>query len=446
MASPRNRLAGPQSLAIASDDCTRSGRKDFLVPQTIHSHTFDNGLVLLAEPLAWLESAAFTLLIPAGCSLEPADRGGLAALACEMALRGCGPRDSRAFVDALDALGLERGESVNAAHASFGGATLARNLMPALSIYADLVRRPHLADEQLEAARATTLQELESVEDDPSHKVMIELRRRHYPDPWGRPSTGERSGIESSTIEDVRSFVSRNFQPQGAILAVAGRVEWAPLVDLVGSLFGDWKPAPPAATKETAAGAKQAHLSHESNQTQIGVAYPSVAYRDPQYFQAWGAVGALSGGMSCRLFTEVRERRGLCYSVYATHHTLRDRGSVLCYAGTSAERAQETLDVLVAELVRLARGIEPFELERLKARVKSGLIMQQESSSARSGAIARDWYLLGRVRPLDELGALVDALTCESINVYLAAHPPRDFTIVTLGSQPLEVPVAVSAA
>ena len=148
--------------------------------------------------------------------------------------------------------------------------------------------------------------------------------------------------------------------------------------------------------------------------------------------------------MSSRLFTEVREKRGLCYSVYATMHTLRDRGSVLCYAGTSAERAQETLDVTLAELVRLAEGMQPDELDRLKARIKSGLIMQQESSISRSGAIARDWYHLGRVRTLDEIGRLVDALSCESINSYLAANPPRDFTIVTLGPQPLEVPLGVS--
>lgn len=148
--------------------------------------------------------------------------------------------------------------------------------------------------------------------------------------------------------------------------------------------------------------------------------------------------------MSCRLFTEIRERRGLCYSVYASHHTLVDRGSVLCYAGTSAERAQETLDVLVAELKRLAAGIEPAELARLKARVKSGLIMQQESSSARSGSIAREHYLLGRVRTLDEISKLVDAVTYESINAYLAANPPRDFVVATLGPAPLELPDGVS--
>ena len=162
-------------------------------------------------------------------------------------------------------------------------------------------------------------------------------------------------------------------------------------------------------------------------------------YRDENYFQAWGTVGVLSGGSSARLFTEVRERRGLCYSVYAVCHTLRDRGAVFCYAGTSADRAQETLDVTVGELARLADGIENDELDRLKARMKSALIMQQESSAARSGAIARDWYHLGRARTLDEVGCLVDALTHRSINAYLADHPPGDFTIVTLGPHELEL-------
>jgi predicted Zn-dependent peptidase len=113
---------------------------------------------------------------------------------------------------------------------------------------------------------------------------------------------------------------------------------------------------------------------------------------------------------------------------------------VLCYAGTTTERAQETLDVTHAELVRLGQGIEQGELDRLKARIKSGLIMQQESTSARSGAIARDWYHLGRVRSLDELGGEIDALTAATINAYLAGHPPTEFTFATLGPQPLTIP------
>ncbi len=409
----------------------------------IVSHTYANGLVLVAEPMPSLESAAFTFLLPAGCALDPEGLSGLGSFTCEMSLRGSGERDSRAFVQDLENLGVERGESVSTSHTSFSGATLSRNLFPALTIFADLLRRPHFPDDQLEAARLVVLQELSAIEDEPGQKVMLELRRRQYPEPWGRPSHGERSALEAIGLEHIHDYFRRHYHPNGAIVGVAGNLDWDSLKEHVGQLFDDWAPQ---SASEPATGrwlSKREHIHHESNQTQIGIGFESLPYRHPDYFQAWGAIGVLSGGMSSRLFTEVREKRGLCYSVYATMHTLRDRGSVLCYAGTSAERAQETLDVTLEELVRLAQGIRSDELARLKARIKSSLIMQQESSSSRSSAIARDWYHLGRVRTLDELSRLLDALSCESINAFLAEHPPRDFTVVTLGPHPLEVPVGI---
>lgn len=407
--------------------------------QAIHSHTFDNGLVLLAETMDWLESAAFTLLLPAGYAIDPIDRLGLANFACEMAQRGCGSRDSRQFVEDLDRLGVDQSVSVTGAHTSFGGAMLAQNLPAALAIFADLVRAPRLPDEQLEDARQVCLQEIWSLEDDLAQKTMWRLKQRHYGDPWGRVPQGLTETVEQITLGDIGRHVRSNYAPQGAVLSVAGKVDWPQLLDTVGSLWGDWQQAAPPPVQQQPAGAGYEHLPFASSQTQIGVAYPSVPYRDRDYFQARGAVGILSDGMSSRLFTEVREKRGLCYSVYASCHSLRDRGSVLAYAGTSSERAQETLDVLLAELRRLEAGVESAELQRLKARIKSTLIMQQESSAARSVTMAADWYHLGRLLTLQELGQIIDDLSCESINRYLQAHPPRDFTVVTLGAQPLEV-------
>jgi predicted Zn-dependent peptidase len=414
------------------------------VSNSIYSHEYRNGLVLVAEPMLSLESAAFSFMTPAGCRYEPPDRLGLAGFTCDMALRGAGERDGRQFLHDLEILGVERSESVNSSHTSFSGATLADNLSAALELYADMLRRPRMPGDEVEASRLVVLQELLGVEDEPSHKVMMELRRHHYPEPLGRPSQGDRPGVESIGIDDVNNFFSRYWRPNGTILGVAGNFDWPALRDRVGELFEDWPTVDVHEPEEGPRPERRAHLHHDVNQTQIGIAYESVPYRDPDYFQASGAIGVLSGGMSSRLFTEVREKRGLCYSVYATLHSLRDRGCVLCYAGTSAERAQETLDVTVAELLRLPQGVRANELDRLKARIKSGLIMQQESSIARGGALARDWYHLGRARSLDEVGALVDALSCESINEYLERHPPRDFTFVTLGPNPLEVPVGVS--
>lgn len=406
----------------------------------IFRHALSNGLVLVAEPMDWLESVACTLLLPAGSVHDPEDRSGLAGFTCEMALRGAGERDSRRIIEDLDNLGVERGESVGDAFTSYSGAMLAGNFPAALGIVVDTVRRPHLPEEQLEASRLGLFQEIQAVEDEPADRVMIELKRRHYPFPWGRPSHGDEPSVEATTLDDIRGFFQRHYRPNGGVLAVAGKIDWDRLKDLAEELLGDWPRGPEPAVAERSRQGGYVHLPAETNQTHIGIAYPTIPFGHEKYYESAAAVGVLSGGMSSRLFTEVRERRGLCYAVHAGYSTLPHLAAVVCYAGTSAERAQETLDVTIAELQRLARGIEPAELERLKARIRSNLVMQQESSFGRSGSMAREWALTGRVQTLEEIEARVARLSCEGINAYLAERPPRDFAVVTLGPKPLEVP------
>ncbi len=212
----------------------------------------------------------------------------------------------------------------------------------------------------------------------------------------------------------------------------------------VEELFGDWTPHAPPAWVETPAERGQEHLPHTSAQTHIGIAYDSVPYSHPDYFRARAAVGALSDGMSSRFFTEVRENRGLSYAVWATNTSTQKYGAVLCYAGTGADRAQQTLDVMLGELVRLREGIYADELQRIQIRIKSGLVMQQESSPARAASNAGDWYYLGRVQTLDEVEQIIDALTVEDVNNYLTANPPRNFTVVTLGQEALQSPALPS--
>ncbi len=403
----------------------------------IHTHVYDNGLVLVAEEMPHLESAAFTFLLSAGSVYDPEPKPGLAAFTCEMVLRGCGSRDGREFIDDLDNLGIDRGESVSSAHTAYSGSMLAENLYAALDIYADLLLRPHLPADKIEAGRQVVLQEVLSIEDEPGHKVMQQLKEQHLRAPYGKPSHGTVPGLEAVEHADIVQFWKSQYVPGGTVLSVAGRLDWEALRDHVGQLFADWRGGPVPEVPPGQRGQRVLHLPFDSNQTQIGLAYESVPYSHKDYFHASAGVGALSSGSSSRLFTEVREKRGLCYTVYASYYSTRHEGAVLCYAGTSAERAQETLDVTLAELRRLPQGIEEYELQRLKARVKSALMMQQESSMSRTMAIVRDWYYLGRVRSRDELGALVDALSVESINRYLAEHPPREMTVVTLGPQPL---------
>ena len=409
------------------------------MPQEVFQHSFANGLTLLAEPMAHVRSASLNFLIPAGCVYDPPDRLGAGAILADLITRGAGDRDSRELTLAMDNLGLDSSESVGSVHTRFWGATVGTNLAPALELYGDILRRPHLPDDEMEAVRSLALQDIRGLEDEPRSKVLVELRKRHYPAPLGNDHRGTVEGVTALTIEELRERHARLFRPRGAILAVAGNFEWAPMKDQVERLFGDWRgdaPAPPAPGQR---GEKRGHITKDLAQTQIAAAYASVPVGDPDYYAAMGAVHVLSGGMSSRLFTEVREKRALCYSVWASYQTFKDRASVIAYAGTTNERAQETLDVLFHELRRLPQGIELEEVERVQAGLKSSLIMQQESTSARALALASDWYNLGGVRSFDEIQAAVNALTPESIVAHVRRCPPADFTIVTLGPKPLEV-------
>ena len=409
------------------------------MPQEVFQHSFANGLTLLAEPMPHVRSAALNFLLPAGCVYDRPDRLGAGAVLADLITRGAGERDSRELTLAMDNLGLDSSESVGSVHMRFWGATVGRNLPAALELYADVLLRPHLPEDELDAVRSLALQDIRGLEDEPRSKVLVELRKRHYPSPLGNDHRGTVEGVSALTIEDIRQRHKRLFRPGGAILAVAGNFEWAPLKGQVERLFGDWRgdaPTPPAPGQR---GDKRGHVAKDLAQTQIAAAYASVPVGDPDYYAAMGAVHVLSGGMSSRLFTEVREKRALCYSVWASYQTFKDRASIIAYAGTTNERAQETLDVLLGELRRLPAGIELEEVERVQAGLKSSLIMQQESTSARALALASDWYNLGRVRSFDEIQSAVNALTPEGVLSHVRRHPPADFTIVTLGPKPLEV-------
>jgi predicted Zn-dependent peptidase len=415
-----------------------------MADQQIQTHSISSGLTLIVEPMADVQSAAFALLIPAGSNYDPPEKSGAAAVLCDWIMRGAGSRDNRELTTELDNLGVQRSEGVGNSHISFSGATVAESLPQTLRLYADVVRSPHLPEDEFGPAVLGVEQNLQAIEDEPRQKVMVELRRRCYEAPWGVPSEGTLEGVASLTPDVVRRLYEQCVNPNDAILGIAGKVDVQQAIELVEELFGDWKAKPAPKYAVGPRGPQRDHIQHESTQTQIGIAYDSVPYCDSDYYAAWAAVSILSGGMSSRLFTEVREKRGLCYSVYASLNSLRDRGKVLCYAGTTVERAQETLDVTLRELIRIRDGVAKDELDRCKARAKSSLIMQQESSSSRASSNARDWYHLGRVTTLDEVRKKIEAVTVESLLDYVSRYPAKDFTVLTLGPKPLEVNLEVS--
>jgi predicted Zn-dependent peptidase len=405
----------------------------------LFEHSLQNGLTLVAEAIPNSRTAAFQFIIHAGAVTDPSDRLGSGAILADLAFRGAGSRDARALSDALDDLGLQRGGGADLEYASYSGSMLSDDLLDALGLFADVLLQPHLSEESLPPAQAMALHRLQSLEDQPAQKLFVHLLNAFLPEPYGRSSMGTEEGIANLSPENVRADHALRYRPEGAILGVAGKFDWDALKAAVEQLFSEWagNASAPAPFGETMRNA-YLHLPQDTAQEQIGVAYAEVPPSHPEFYSAVMASQILSGGFASRLFTEVREKRGLAYSVSASVRALRDTGYAIAYAGTTPERSQETLDVLLAELQRMLEGVTEEEVRRARTGLLSSLVMQGESTGSRVGSITRDHFLRGRVRTLDEIRSEVEKVTPQSIQEHLENHPPADFTIATLGPTELE--------
>lgn len=401
-------------------------------------HRLDNGLTVVGQQMENVSSAAMALLVPVGAAHDPDGMEGAGSVAAEWLLRGAGDRDTRGLNDALDRLGCRHDEAVRSEHVHLSAVQLAEHLPAVLSIYADIVLRPRLEAGTFAPCRDLTVQDLAALEDEPARKCNLLLREKFYPRPLGRCALGTRDALAGMTDSALREHVRRCLSPAGAVLAVAGAVEPDRMADLAGEHLGEWPADAGRSVETTPPEGGYTHLRKDSAQTHIGLAYASVPLDHEDYYPARLAETVLSGGMSSRLFTEVREKRGLVYHVSAHHHSLPGHAGMFAYAGTRPERAQETFDVTVGELARLAEGIEESELATAQTQLKSGLILQGESTSARAAALARDWHQLGRLRSLEEIADAVDTVTTERVLACARAHPARRLTVLTIGPEPVD--------
>jgi predicted Zn-dependent peptidase len=402
-------------------------------------HVLDNGMVLLGESMAGVGSVACAYMLPAGAALMPAGACGAANVVSDWVFRGAGDRDSRQLGDALDALGLHRSSSVGSAHLSIGAALEASNLAEALALHGDIILRPRLSDEQFELARQLAIEGVLALDDEPRQRVMIELRKRFYGEPLGRSTVGEIAELENLTSTATHAIVGSSFDVGRTVFAVAGKYDFEAVCRQMESTFGACESAPVEAPQVHPRPGKYTHIPNEGAQVHIGLMTDTAKFTDETYYEARAAVSVLSGGMSARLFTEVREKRGLCYAIGARYHSLKDAAGIMCYAGTTPDKAQETVDVIVSEFRRLAEGIGEAELDRAKIGLKSSLVMQSESSRSRVGSMGSDYYMLGRVRSLEEIKRRIEATSVESVLSFLKENPFDDFTVVTIGAREVRV-------
>ncbi len=384
---------------------------------------------------------ALDLRVPVGSAHDPVGHEGSAGVLEEWLYKGAGGRNARAFQDALDDLGLRRSGGAGIEATRFGVSGLTADLPAALALIADLLRRPALPPEELPILVDLARQDLEGLEDSPPDLLAVAARRLAFPRVPGssfagfaHPVSGTLEGLARLTVESLRAFLTR-YGPRGSVLGLVADADPAEVRELLERTFADWQGGQHDVVPVAFQPGGRVHLPHEdAEQTHLSVTAPGVSPHSPDWLSWQVALAALSGGSASRLFHAVREERGLAYSVQASSVLLGGQGFLTAYAGSTPERAPETLEVLLAELARLPQGLSQAEFGRARAGLVAGVVFGAESLRGRASGLTRDLAVFGRVRSVAELRAELGALSLEEVNAFLAGYDPVPYaTVVTLG-------------
>ncbi len=401
--------------------------------------TLPNGLCVICEVMPAAESVAYELVLPGGIVCDPGHLGGLSLILSEMLSRGAGPYDSRALSDEFDKLGMRHSENAGQDRYVLRGMCLKGDERRGLELLAELALRPHLPESHLESIKDLLLLDIDALKDAPADRVSLALHQKYFRDPYGRSPYGDVEGIKDAGIKDLAGLHQRLFRPSGSILSVSGAFDQEEIADFAGQLFAGWEGEAAELVPAESSGCDfYEHVQDDkSAQQYLAAAFPSVPFGHPQYYVVRVLSEILSGGMFGRLFLELREKRGLCYSVFARYSAGKDSGTLSAHASTTPENCGELVAVLIDELQHAAEGLRDDELARAKVNVETSLILSEEGVSSACSGNAGDWWFIRRIRPLEEIQKGINRVCREAIIEYLETHPPQPFGLVTLGRKRL---------
>ena len=388
------------------------------LPPNYFYHRLPNGIEMIGQSMPSLNSLAFGMQFDAAVINEPADKNGLAHLFEYMLFQGTKEKDARALNEAFESLGARKGASTGLETAQVWAQIVHTKFDDTLALISELLRTSTFPKDELEQMRNIILQEIRRRDDEPMSRIFELVRTNFYQGTaLARPLLGTNESVKDLQRYDLRQFWQARYQPNNMLFAIAGKFDWEHVIARVESLFGSWQgnatPAPDQAPRP----APHIALEHqEGKQEHLALMVPFPNYTDPDYYSALVVSEVLGGNMASRLFVEVREKRGLVYTVSAGQTANKHIGALRVYAGTKPEQAHECLEVIVNELRKLEKeGITADELERARIQLKSETVMRGEGSGARMGSIARSWWFERKVHTIQEVKEAIDAVTQESI-------------------------------
>jgi len=391
---------------------------------TLQIHTLSNGLRIVTEHMPGLKSASVGVWVTAGGRHERAEQNGIAHFLEHMAFKGTARRTALQIAEAIEDVGGYINAYTSREMTAYYARVLEADVPLALDVIADIVLNPAFDPAEIEIERGVILQEIGQVLDTPDDIVFDWLQEVAYPDqPIGRSILGPVERVSAFSKSDLAAFVTERYAPGEMIIAAAGAVDHDAIVRAAEKLFGDLTPRLSKPVTPALFTGGERREARDLEQVHFTLAFEAPGYRDEGFYTAQIYASALGGGMSSRLFQEVRERRGLCYSIFAQAGAYDDTGMLTLYAGTSASQIGELAELTVDEMIRAAHDMAPEEVARARAQMKAGLLMGLESPSSRAERLARLLAIWNRVPELDETVARIDAVTTGDVRDFAARWP-----------------------
>lgn len=399
-------------------------------------HRLANGLIVAVEPMAGVETLAVGLYVDAGARSEPDGLAGLAHMVEHMVFKGAGSRDARSIAETIEDVGGSLNAWTARDHTVFHARLLADDLALGVDLIADLVRAPHLSGDELDREKGVVLSELGEARDTPDDIVFDHLQSAAFPgQPLGLPVLGSEASIAAIDAPALHRWIAEQYRPSGLVLAAAGKVDPDSLLRLAEARFGDMAPGAPPAPSPASFAAGAHHDRRRFDQLHVALGFPGVGQAHADLHALSLFTGVVGGGMSSRLFQQLREERGLAYSVYAWAQAYAETGLFGVYCAASRPQAAEALALARRILAETAETLDEAELERAKAQAKAGLLMGLESVGSRCDHLARQIQIHGRIVPPSETVAAIEAVSVTSARAAGQAALSGGEAVATVGGK-----------
>ena len=375
-----------------------------------------SGVTVVSQKMDHLESAAVGIWVNSGSRAESPAEHGIAHLLEHMAFKGTGKRNALAIAEEIEAVGGELNASTSVEHTQYYARVLKNDVPLAVDILTDILRNSVFDPDELRREQHVIVQEIGAALDTPEDLVFDFFSGAAFPDqPLGRPILGTAESVRSMTRQSLFDFLGAHYRGPSLVVAAAGAIDHEELAAMAEEGLTGVEKQPGGEPERARYRGGEKREVRELMEAQIVFGFGGREITSPDYYTAQILAMAMGGGMSSRLFQEVREKRGLCYSIYAFHWAFADGGVFGVHAATGEGDIAELTPVVLGEIERAAGDLSQDEIDRAKAQARAGLLMALESPLARAGQMARQLMVFGRVVPIDELEAKIDAVTVDGI-------------------------------